>query len=110
MDKYNWGQGGASFVHEGGSNARCTKNRRTRLAGFELDQIGGDFAKETAATMAAAASKDECRNTKRVFQLLRVENAIIAAGIKHLVLHHTAHIGRHVWCRVLQASKQDDRE
>jgi hypothetical protein len=44
------------------------------------------------------------------FQLLRVENAIIAAGIKHLVLHHPAHIGRLVWCRVLQPSKQDARE
>jgi hypothetical protein len=48
--------------------------------------------------------------TRNTFQLLRVENAIIAAGIKHLVLHHTAHMGWLVWCRVLHASKQDDRE
>jgi hypothetical protein len=47
---------------------------------------------------------------QQTFQLLRVENAMIAAGIKHLVLHHTAHMGWLVWCRVLHANKQDDRE
>jgi hypothetical protein len=42
---------------DGGSDIFCaTDFKSDLLAEFELDQFGGDDAKETAAAMAAAAS------------------------------------------------------
>jgi hypothetical protein len=52
------------------------------LAEFELDQFGGDYAKETAATIAAAASKDGAGKT---MVLLAKDRAVRLLGCEKRV-------------------------